>query len=313
VMDFNPDEAIAAGWLRTGSLAARILERMSLFSLRNATRIIALDRFMRDRIVAKNIPAKKITVVPPWSHDGEVRFDSEGRERFRQAHGLTAKFVVMYSGNHSPCHPLDTLLSAAEKLAEDPDVIFCFIGGGSEWRRIKEKVESRKQIAEMSAREQVSVSASPHASGVDFSEQQAPLASDFGLRTSESSNILCLPYQPLSRLSASLSAADLHVVIMGNSFVGLVHPCKIYNILTVAAPVLYIGPSPSHLSEVLHELNGSYPCWSAPHGSVDDLVGRIKLAQQQHLAVTRQAPSRTLSKFSKHAILPKLISILEAD
>src|SRR6266481_6367804 len=52
VMDFNPDEAIAAGWLRSGSPAARMLEWMSRFSLSHARKIIALDRFMRDRIVA---------------------------------------------------------------------------------------------------------------------------------------------------------------------------------------------------------------------------------------------------------------------
>ena len=109
VMDFNPDEAIAAGWLRADSLAARFLERLSRFSLRRADAIVALDRFMRDRIVAKQIPPEKVAVIPPWSQDGEVRFDAAGREEFRAAHGLQDKFVIMYSGNHSPVHPLDTL------------------------------------------------------------------------------------------------------------------------------------------------------------------------------------------------------------
>ena len=56
-------------------------------------------------------------------------------------------------------------------------------------------------------------------------------------------NILCLPYQPLADLSASLSAADLHVVVMGDPLVGIVHTCKIYNIMCIGAPVLYIGPA----------------------------------------------------------------------
>ena len=50
VMDMNPDEALAAGWLREGSLPTRALETMSRFSLRQSHRIIALDRFMRDQI-----------------------------------------------------------------------------------------------------------------------------------------------------------------------------------------------------------------------------------------------------------------------
>jgi len=148
VMDFNPDEAIAAGWLRAGSLPATLLDRMSRFSLRRAKKVIALDRFMRDRIVAKGIPPGNVVVIPPWSHDTEVKFDPAGRDRFRKTHGLDGKFVVMYSGNHSPCHPLDTLLAAAQQLAQDPEIVFCFVGGGSEWRKIKEKTEDGEQKTE---------------------------------------------------------------------------------------------------------------------------------------------------------------------
>ena len=41
VMDFNPDEAIAAGWLTPGWLVARMLDWMSRFSLKRASKIIA--------------------------------------------------------------------------------------------------------------------------------------------------------------------------------------------------------------------------------------------------------------------------------
>src|ERR1035437_1394369 len=293
IMDFNPDEAIAAGWLRPDSLPARLLDRMSRFSLQQASRVIALDRFMRDRIVAKGIPPAKVVVIPPWSHGAEVKFDPEGRERFRKAHGLEGKFVVMYSGNHSPCHPLDTMLAAARQLAADPGIVFCFVGGGSEWRKIaeKQKAESRKQKAEAEA-------VSSHFS--------------FQLSAFSVSNILCLPYQPLDQLAGSLSAADLHVVVMGDAFVGLVHPCKIYNILSVAAPVLYIGPRPSHLSELLDALNHDYRCASIEHGEVERVVQQIESVRRQSGLTNRQPPTRTRTLFSKEALLPRLIGELES-
>ena len=190
VMDLNPDEAVAAGWLRADSFAGRMLERMSRFSFRRADKIIALDRFMRDRIVAKGIALDKIVVIPPWSLDSNVRFDADGREQFRRTHDLQNKFVVMYSGNHSPVHPLDTLRQAAERLKDDQAFVFCFIGGGSEFKRVQHWATEGKRA-----------------------------------------NVLCLSYQPLNQLSASLSAADAHVVAMGNEFVSLIHPCKIYDIL----------------------------------------------------------------------------------
>jgi len=278
VMDMNPDEAIAAGWLQRDSLVGTILERMSRLSFRRANRIIALDRFMRDRIVAKGISTKKISVIPPWSLDSDVRFDATGREQFRKEHGWQDKFVVMYAGNHSPVHPLDTLMLAAELLRDDPSIAFCFVGGGSEFKRVRRwaeawgKAESGKPKAE----------------------------------------VLCLPYQPLNRLAASLSAADAHVVVMGNGFVGLVHPCKIYNILAVGAPVIYIGPQPSHVTEILDTLGGGHPQARVQHDESEALAQRIR-----RLAAGGKDNRRTLPKdggmpFSKNTVLPEMIAAIEA-
>jgi len=310
VMDFNPDEAIAAGWLRPGSLAARLLEEMSRFSLWRAKKIIALDRFMRDRILAKGIPAQKIVVIPPWSHDAEVRFDAQGRERFRKAHGLEGKFVVMHSGNHSPVHPLKTLLAAARQLASDPDIVFCFIGGGSEWRKIRQ-MAAEQDVTQASSPVGLRglpdgcFRSTPHFQ-LSASSRPSPLA------PRNSGNILCLPYQPLEQLAGLLSAADLHVVVMGNDFVGLVHPCKIYDILSVAAPFLYIGPHPSHLSEIVEGLNQQYQHAAAGHGEVDRVVQEITRIRRQPGSADRQAPTQARATYSKEVLLPRLVEELEA-
>jgi len=269
VMDFNPDEAIAAGWLRPDSAPARILERMSRFSLRQADAVVALDRFMKDRIVAKGIAPQKISVIPPWSHDDAVRFDASGRNQFRKAHGLEEKFVVMYAGNHSLVHPLDTLLQAAETLRDHPDIVFCFIGGGGEFERVKQWVRDGKGQA------------------------------------------LCLPYQPLHQLAGSLSAADLHIVVMGGAFVGIVHPCKIYNILAVGAPLLYIGPQPSHVTEILNSLGQGHPWESCPHGDATRASDQIQRLMDRARNGSRQVPVEVAAAFSKSTLLPRIIAELE--
>ena len=270
VMDMNPDEAVAAGWMRADSFMGKTLERMSRFSFRRATRIIALDRFMRDRIVAKEIAPEKIAVIPPWSQDNDVRFAAAGREQFRKAHGLQDKFVVMYSGNHSPVHPLDTLMQAAERLKNDESIALCFIGGGSEFKRVQRWAEAGKRA-----------------------------------------NVLCLPYQPLSELSASLSAADAHVVVMGSAMLGLVHPCKIYNMLAVAAPVIYIGPKPSHVTEILDQLGNEYPSIRVEHGEADKLAEQIRALGQKTAGGRGSLPAEVTATFSKGVLLPELISAME--
>ena len=235
VMDLNPDEAVAAGWLRERSWVTRILDRMLLYSFSRAERIVALDRFMKDRIIAKGVSAEKLVVIPPWSHDRAVRYDDAARQCFRAAHGLSDKFVVMYSGNHSPCHPLDTLLEAVRQLACEPQFAFCFVGGGKEFVKVQRFAEEHRL-----------------------------------------ENVHCLPYQALDQLSASLSAADLHVVVLGEPFVGIVHPCKVYNILRIGSPLLAISPTPSHLTDLLAHGDWTNAHAVVPHGDVEGVVERVR-------------------------------------
>jgi putative colanic acid biosynthesis glycosyltransferase WcaI len=266
-LDLNPDEAIAAGWLDEESVPARVLSRLMLYSMRCAERIVVLDRFMEERIRAKGIAADKIDIVPPWAHDDLVRFDAEARDRFRERYGWSDKFVVMYSGNHSPCHPLDTLLAAAERLADHPEIVFVFVGGGSEFAK--------------------------------------PLE----LYRRGASNIRCLAYQPKSELAGSLSAADLHAVVMGDEFVGIVHPCKVYNILAVGSPFLYIGPQWSHITDLVGDLQGDYSVMLTGHGEVELVIAEVLAAQRA--GADRSRASELSGRFSRHVLVPLMIRALE--
>ncbi|HWE52285.1 MAG TPA: glycosyltransferase family 4 protein [Bryobacteraceae bacterium] len=269
VMDLNPDEAIAAGWLRAESLAARVLNWALVSSLRASLMIVVLDRFMLARIEGKGIPPENIVVIPPWAHDKTVRYDAAGRAEFRAAHGLADKFVVMYSGNLSPVHPLDTLLHAAARLGNRNDIRFCFIGGGNALPAVQQFFQERH------------------------------------LET-----LVCLPYQPLSRLGASLSAADLHLVTMGDSMVGIVHPCKIYSILTLGVPFLHIGPGENHLSEIAKSLGTPGASYHARHGDIDGVVNAIVEAASRNPGTVEEL-RRASAPFSQGVLIPKFIRILE--
>src|SRR6185369_14246529 len=116
--------------------------------------------------------------------------------------------------------------------------------------------------------------------------------------------------QPLAELAGSLSAADLHVVVMGDAFVGLVHPCKIYNTLAVGAPILYVGPEASHLSEILAALR-SRVCARVGHGNSAECVRQIcRLAGEPQRGESK--PYQLIAtQFSQSALLPRLVEELE--
>ena len=130
MMDINPDQAIEAGWIRKNSLAARFFEFILLKILKGSDKIIVLDRFMKERIIQKGISQEKIKAVPLWALSESLTQTEPAVNPFRAKYGLNEKFVVMYSGNLSLCHPLDTVLNAALRFRNDASITFVFIGGG---------------------------------------------------------------------------------------------------------------------------------------------------------------------------------------
>ena len=289
MMDLNPDEAVAAGWLRQGSLMERFLRKALEKSFEQSTAIIALDRFMADRIAAKGVDRRKIHVVAPWAHDKEVKPDPEGSKVFRREHGLEGSFVVMYSGNHAPIHPIQTVVQAARMLKEadgagggrreveelvnvnenvNGRIKFVFVGGGTGWEEIR-RIKEREKLT----------------------------------------NVICLPYQPLNKVGASLGSADLHVVAMGEAFVGLVHPCKVYNLLSLGLPWVGLGPRECHLVDLWKEVGKDSGCEVVPGGDSAALARLI----QERASQPKADPARLKKvgeNYRESVLAPRLANLI---
>lgn len=267
VMDLNPDQLVALGLIGAGSPAARLLDGLNRLVLARATDVIVLDRFMAERVNRKLDVSDKLTVLPPWPLSEALEPGPPEDNPFRRAHGLDGKIVVMYSGNHSPSNPLHTLLRAAERVADDPRLVFLFIGGGV-------------------GKREVEASASP--------------------------NIRTLPYQPLEQLRYSLSAADVHLVTMGDSVVGMIHPCKLYGALAAARPVVFVGPEPSHVSDIIadHQVG-----WRLGHGDVDGaerLFRSLPAMPRAELAdMGKRARQIVNGGLSRQVLRGRLVDVLE--
>lgn len=267
IMDLNPDQAIAMGAVRADSFPVRLLEWCIRLLLKRADDVIVLDRFMAVRIESKGALRGRLTILPPWPLDDHLAVVPHEENPFRRKHGLDGRFVVMYSGNHTLANPIDTAIAAAAELRDDPRIVFLFVGGGSEKRRVE--------------------------------EANLP-------------NVVSLPYQPLENLRYSLSAADLHLVTIGNDLVGIVHPCKIYGAMAVARPVLFFGPERSHLADLVR--SGSFG-WHVEHGDVAGAVAAIREAAASRDLVARMglsARARVTRDLSKEQLCGALCDVMEA-
>ncbi|MEC8817764.1 MAG: glycosyltransferase, partial [Planctomycetota bacterium] len=121
--------------------------------------------------------------------------------------------VVMYSGNFGLGHDVDTFLNAALALKDDDRIRFAFIGGGK-----------KKGIVEA-------------------------FISEHGLER----NCILEPFQPRSKLDELLSAGDVHLISLLDGIQGVMIPCKLFGILAVGRPALFIGNPASEVSRVIEE------------------------------------------------------------
>lgn len=126
-------------------------------------------------------------------------------------------------------------------------------------------------------------------------------------------NVRVLPYQPIEQLKFSLSAADVHLVALGDPMVGVIHPCKVYGAMAVARPILMLGPSPSHLSELIdQEAIG----WRVSHGDVDGaerLIRQIASKREDELtAIGEKARHVLAERFSQSRLRGLVADVIES-
>src|SRR5690606_9195840 len=113
-MDLNPDQIVALGKLRADSPLVRAFEWLNRRVLRQSRVVIALDRFMAERINRKVDCTEKMIVIPPWPLESHVEPVPHEQNPFRAEHDLDDKVVVMYSGNLSPASPIATIVEASK-------------------------------------------------------------------------------------------------------------------------------------------------------------------------------------------------------
>jgi len=140
VRDMWPDVPIAMGILRNPALVklARMLES---FAYRRASHIVALAPGMRDDIVAKGVPASKITVIPNGCDNSIFGGAPDPAHSPRRKHAwLSDRPMVIYPGAVGRVNGVGYLVDVAKACRTiDPDVRFVIIGGGGEWEAVREQ------------------------------------------------------------------------------------------------------------------------------------------------------------------------------
>ena len=143
-MDLNPDQAIALGRVRENALSVKAFRALNRRILSKARTVVALDRFMADRLKAYTNLDGRMEVMPPWPHEDHLEVVTHETNPFRKEHGLEGKRVIMFSGNMSIASPLTAILEAGLKFQDREDLVFMFIGGGGGKKAVEQFIAEHK-------------------------------------------------------------------------------------------------------------------------------------------------------------------------
>lgn len=153
VQDLWPETVMGTNFIssRGAGLAQRLIHTYCDAMYQRASAIAVSSPGMRDKIIARGVPASKVHFAPNWA-DESVFLPREPDSQLRASLGLRP-FTVMYAGNLGHFQALDALLDVASRTLDLPDVGYLIVGEGVRSEQIDSKIRelSLTNVSRMTA------------------------------------------------------------------------------------------------------------------------------------------------------------------
>lgn len=142
IRDLWPESIVTVGAMQKESAAIRGLRWLESFAYRKADAIVSVTESFVPHIEARG-GAGKVTVITNGV-DLEFFTPSEDTATLAREFGVAGKFVAAYVGTHGLAHGLDTILLAADRLRDEPDIAFLLAGDGAERENLLRKRDAMR-------------------------------------------------------------------------------------------------------------------------------------------------------------------------
>ena len=142
IWDLYPDALINFNMLKEESLIIRWWKKLNRKCFDRAENIFTLGIHLSDAI--GKYTGKKPVIVQNWVNADFIKPLPRPDNPFIAKHGLGDKLVVMYSGNLGITHDIESIVSTAELLKNEPAIQFVIIGEGAKRSRITQMVAEKK-------------------------------------------------------------------------------------------------------------------------------------------------------------------------
>jgi PEP-CTERM/exosortase A-associated glycosyltransferase len=137
---FWEDAAVDHGSTTEGSLRYRATRKLETRAIQQADHVFTICEGLRADILARGIPADKVTVVPNAVDTASFKLASPPDPILRQKLGLTGKTVIGFVGSFYAYEGLDLLLEAVPAITKErPDIGVLLVGGGPQEANLRQQ------------------------------------------------------------------------------------------------------------------------------------------------------------------------------
>jgi colanic acid biosynthesis glycosyl transferase WcaI len=215
LQDIYPEVAVELGVKIFDGPLGQILSRIRDWSLNAATLNVVLGQHMATMVLSRGVAADQVYTIPNWCDDASIHPIDHADNPMRHDLQLDDKFVVGYAGNLGRAHEFHTVLGAAERLRDHPNLVFVFVGGG----------HYVSQLADLA-----------RARGLERLFRFVPYQN---------------PFQNPTALNQALNLADVHWLSLRPELEGLIVPSKFYSIAAAGRGIIAITDKQGEVAQIV--------------------------------------------------------------
>ena len=273
IHDIYPDVLVPIGMTAEKSFAYRIINFFTRGLYLRCSRIIAIGRDMKDRVVAKSERLEsKTTVIANWA-DKNLSVVSKEQNPLLEELPFKGKFIIQYSGNMGRTHGLSVIADAASILEADgfTDVHWMICGWGAGKPKFKAKCEEL-ELKSVSIHD---------------------------------------PF-PRDQLANLIGVADASIIAFIEGMSGISVPSRMYNILASGCPIIGVTESDSELAQTITDDDLGWLSPPEDPESLAKLVKQILSDPTQADDRRARCREIATKKFCRESMLEKYRELLDA-
>lgn len=145
VRAFWEDAAVDHGTSTENGLRYRLTRALETYALKHADAVTTICEGLRKDIVARGIPADKVTVIPNAVDIDKFQFGATADQQLKDKLGLSGSRLIGFIGSFYAYEGLDVLLRAVPALAARmPDLRVLLVGGGPQDKQLRQLARDLK-------------------------------------------------------------------------------------------------------------------------------------------------------------------------